>query len=272
MIQRDPGRHQRGPHGPRVSLHVFSKFDVPMPAPVIILGAHGGIGEALARRLAKSKSDLFLTAREASSLDDLAEETGARTASLDVTDTDAIADVLGEADTGDGIAGLAYCVGSIELKPLTSASAEDFLDTFRLNTLGAAMAVKAVQKGLQKAGGSVVLFSTVAVQQGFSNHALISTAKGGIEGLTRALAAELAPDVRVNAIAPSITDTGIAERLLGSEQMAKGLADMHPRGRYGQPEDVAAMASMLLGADADWITGQVISVDGGRGALRTRRQ
>ncbi|MBY6204123.1 SDR family oxidoreductase [Halomonas denitrificans] len=243
-----------------------------MTAPVVILGANGGIGEALARRMAERGADLFLTARDADSLADLAEATGARTASLDVTDPDAVAEVLGQADSGDGIAGLAYCVGSIVLKPVKSATPEDYLDTFRLNTLGAVLSVKALEDGLKKAGGSVVLFSTVAVQQGFSNHTVISTAKGGVEGLTRALAAELAPEVRVNAIAPSITETGIAGKLLSSEQMAKGLANMHPRGRYGQPDDVAAMAAMLLGGDADWITGQVVAVDGGRGALRTRNQ
>src|SRR6056297_4170687 len=243
-----------------------------MSAPIIILGAHGGIGEALARRLADQGHELFLTARDEASISDLGEELGAKTASLDVMDTDAIAEVISNADEGDGIAGLAYCAGSIVLKPLKSASADDFLDTFRLNTLGAALAVKALQGPLKKTGGSVVLFSTVAVQQGFSTHSVISAAKGGVEGLTRALAAELAPDIRVNAIAPSITDTGIAQKLLSSEQMAKGLAAMHPLGRYGKPEDIAAMADMLLGSDSGWITGQVFPVDGGRGALRTRNQ
>lgn len=243
-----------------------------MTAPIIILGAHGGIGEALARRLADRGHDLFLTARDKDSISDLGEELGAKTASLDVMDPDAIAEVIGKADQGDGIAGLAYCVGSIVLKPLKSASADDFVDTFRLNTLGAALAVKAAQPGLKKAGGGVVLFSTVAVGQGFGNHSVISAAKGGVEGLTRALAAELAPEIRVNAIAPSITDTGIAKKLLSSESMARGLGEMHPVGRYGKPDDVAAMAATLLDADAGWITGQVIGVDGGRGALRTRSQ
>ena len=243
-----------------------------MTAPIIILGAHGGIGEALARRLAEQGQPLFLTATDQSSIAGLGEELGAKIASLDVMDPDAIGDVLARADNGDGIAGLAYCVGSIVLKPLKSASADDFIDTFRLNTLGAALAVKAVQKGLKQASGSVVLFSTVAVGQGFGNHSVISAAKGGVEGLTRALAAELAPDIRVNAIAPSITDTGIANKLLSSEQMAKSLGAMHPVGRYGKPEDIAAMAATLLSSESGWITGQIIGVDGGRGALRTRSQ
>jgi NAD(P)-dependent dehydrogenase (short-subunit alcohol dehydrogenase family) len=243
-----------------------------MTAPIVIIGAHGGIGEALARRLAERDVPLILTARDPDTLSDLADATGARTAALDVTDPEQVDSVLGDLDAEDGIAGLAYCAGSIVLKPLKSASADDFLDAFRLNTLGAALAVKALQAPLKNAGGSVVLFSTVAVQQGFSNHSVISAAKGGVEGLTRALAAELAPDIRVNAIAPSITDTGIAQKLLSSEQMAKGLAAMHPLGRYGKPEDIAAMADMLLGSEAGWITGQVFPVDGGRGALRTRNQ
>ncbi|MGY6553408.1 MAG: SDR family NAD(P)-dependent oxidoreductase [Wenzhouxiangella sp.] len=243
-----------------------------MAAPIIILGAHGGIGEALARRLAKQKRDLFLTARDAASIAELADELGARAAALDVMDPDAIAELIGQVDQGEGIAGLAYCVGSIVLKPLKAASAQDFIDTFRLNTLGAALAVKAAQPGLKKAGGSVVLFSTVAVGQGFSNHSVISAAKGGIEGLTRSLAAELAPQVRVNAIAPSITDTGIAQRLLSSKQVAEALAKMHPLGRTGQADDVAAMAAMLLGEDGAWVTGQVIGIDGGRGALRMASQ
>ncbi|MDX1626517.1 MAG: SDR family oxidoreductase [Wenzhouxiangellaceae bacterium] len=243
-----------------------------MSAPIIILGARGGTGEALARRLADAGHELFLTARDASTIEELADATGARTASLDVNDTDAIADVIGEADTGDGIAGLAYCVGDIVLKPLKSASPEDYLDCFRLNTLGAALSIKAAEKGLKQAGGSVVLFSTVAVGQGFPNHAVIATAKGGVEGLARSLAAELAPDVRVNCIAPSITDTGIAESLTSSERMKEGLANAHPRNRIGQPEDLARAAAFLLTEDADWVTGQVIGIDGGRSALRVRNQ
>jgi len=243
-----------------------------MSAPVIILGARGGIGEALARRLADRGHSLFLTARDKDSISDLGEALEARTASLDVMDADAIADVIGSADQGDGIAGLAYCIGNIVLKPLKAASADDYVDTFRLNTLGAALSIKAAAKGLKQAGGSVVLFSTVAVAQGFGNHSVISTAKGGVEGLTRALAAELAPYVRVNAIAPSITNTGIAKKLLSSDQVAKKLGDMHPVGRYGEPDDIAAMAAMLLESDSSWITGQVIGVDGGRGALRLASQ
>jgi len=243
-----------------------------MSTPIIILGANGGIGESLARRLASDGHDLFLTARDQDSIADLADELNAGSASLDVMDPDAVAEVIAQADSGNGIAGLAYCVGNIVLKPLKSAKADDFVDAFRLNTVGAALAIKAAQKGLEKANGSVVLFSTVAVGQGFTNHSVISAAKGAIEGLTRSLAAELAPNVRVNAIAPSVTDTGIAQKLLSSERVAEGLANMHPLGRVGRPDDIAAMAAMLVSNDSAWITGQIIGVDGGRGSLRTRSQ
>jgi NAD(P)-dependent dehydrogenase (short-subunit alcohol dehydrogenase family) len=132
------------------------------------------------------------------------------------------------------------------------------------------MAVKAAAPALKKAKGAVVLFSTVAVQQGFANHAVIASAKGAVEGLGRSLATELAPDVRVNIIAPSLTDTGIAQPMLSSDQMAKAIANLHPIPRIGEPKEVAAMAAFLLGSDAGWITGQVIGVDGGRSALRTK--
>jgi len=112
-----------------------------------------------------------------------------------------------------------------------------------------------------------VLFSSVAVQQGFSNHAIISSAKGAVEGLTRALAAEMAPKVRVNAVAPSISHSAMAMPMLGKEAMAQALAKSHPLGRVGNADDSAALASFLLSDDASWITGQIIGVDGGRHAV-----
>jgi NAD(P)-dependent dehydrogenase (short-subunit alcohol dehydrogenase family) len=240
-----------------------------MSPPIIIFGAVGGIGEALARRLAEEGAPLFLTGRDGDRLDALARELGTRSAVCDVLAPEQIDAAIAEADTGEGIAGLAYCVGSIELKSLRSAKAEDYLDTFRLNTVGAAMAVKAARSALVKAGGSVVLFSTVAVAQGFPNHSVIASAKGGVEGLGRSLAAELAPDVRVNVIAPSLTRTGIAEPILGSDQMAQSIAKMHALPRLGDPDDIAAAAQFLLGPDSGWMTGQVVGIDGGRSALRT---
>jgi NAD(P)-dependent dehydrogenase (short-subunit alcohol dehydrogenase family) len=116
----------------------------------------------------------------------------------------------------------------------------------------------------------VVLFSTVAVRQGFANHTVIASAKGAVEGLALSLAAELAPHVRINAIAPSLTRTPLAHGLLTNDQMVQSIAQLHALGRLGEPDDIAAMAAFLLTPDSGWITGQVIGVDGGRSTLRTK--
>ena len=134
--------------------------------------------------------------------------------------------------------------------------------------LSAVEALKALEKPLKKNSGSAVLFSTVAVQQGLANHAIVSAAKGAIEGLTRALAAEYAASgLRVNCVAPSISESAMAEPMLGKEAMAAALAKAHPLGRVGAPDDLAACAAYLLSADSSWVTGQVIGVDGGRAAV-----
>jgi NAD(P)-dependent dehydrogenase (short-subunit alcohol dehydrogenase family) len=241
-----------------------------MTAPYIILGAHGGIGWRLTEMLADDGHEILATARDASTIDNLAGYSSVATASLDITDTDAVEQRLADADQGEGFAGLAYCIGSIDLKPFKSTDDESYLHHYELNLLGAVRALRAAEKALKKAKGSVVLFSTIAVQQGFANHALISTAKGAVEGLTKALAAEWAPKVRVNCIAPSLTDTAIARPLTSSQQMADSIAAMHPIPRLGTPDDSAAMAKFLLTEDSGWITGQVLHVDGGRSTLRTK--
>ena len=241
-----------------------------MSAPVLIFGAHGGIGEALARRLAAQQVPLVLTGQAEDTVAPIADELRARYQICDVREDGQIETAVAVAADGGGLAGLAYCVGSILLRPLKATKAADFLDAFRLNTLGPALAIKAAQPALQAASGSVVMFSTVAVAQGFANHAAIAAAKGGVEGLTRALAAELAPKVRVNAIAPSLTDTAMAAPVTGNAAMAKGIAALHAIPRLGLADDMAAVAAFLLGPDSGWVTGQVIGVDGGRSTLRTK--
>jgi len=237
-----------------------------MTHPFIIMGAHGGIGHQLASNLSANGRNVFATARDASTIT----VPNIQTASLDVLDADAVKSTIQSADSGDGIKGLAYCIGSIDLKPMKGASDDAFLASYELNVLGAIRALRAAEQGLKKAGGSVVLFSTIAVQQGFTNHTLISTAKGAVEGLTRALAAEWAPDIRVNCIAPSLSDTPLAKALTGSEPMASSIAKMHPIPRLGTAQDSAALAQFLLTEDAGWITGQILHVDGGRSALRVK--
>ena len=143
---------------------------------------------------------------------------------------------------------------------------------FRINAQGAFYAVKAAIPALKAYSGtaSILLFSTVAVRQGFTAHASVAMAKGAVEGLTLSLAAELAPKIRVNCIAPSLTRTPLASSLLGNETMATAIASMHAMQRLGEPEDVAPLAALLLSDEAGWITGQSIGVDGGRAMLRTK--
>ncbi|MDG5495530.1 SDR family oxidoreductase [Niveispirillum sp. BGYR6] len=241
-----------------------------MSAPIIIIGATGGVGAALARQLADQGRPLHLIGRDTARTADLAATLGASHAIADVREEAALAAAVASADQGDGLAGLAYCVGSITIKPLKALKNDDFLAAFHLNLLGAVTALRAAEKGLKAAKGSVVLFSTVAVEQGFPNHTAIATAKGAVAALGRSLAAEWAPHVRVNVIAPSLTRTPLAAPLLASEQLAQGIAAMHPIPRLGEAADQAAAAAFLLSDAAGWITGQVLGVDGGRGALRTK--
>lgn len=242
-----------------------------MAGKVLIWGGSGGMGAELARRLAAQGHALHLTGRDPARLAALAGELGAGYTAADVTDEGAFAHVTEAAAAGGPLSGLVYAVGSIRLRPLPRLTAADFAADFRLNAMGAALAVQAALPALKAAGeAAVVLFSSVAVGQGFAAHASVSMAKGAVEGLTRALAAELAPVVRVNAIAPSLTETPLAAGLTGNPQMAASIAALHALPRLGRPADAAALAAFLLSDQAGWITGQVIGVDGGRSRLRTR--
>jgi len=235
-----------------------------MTAPYVIMGAHDGIGEALMQAL--NADSLYVTARNP----DQIQNANATAVQLDVLDSESMQKALHAIDQSNGIQGLAYCIGSIDLKPFAGASDQDFLKSFELNVLGAIRALRVLEKGLKKAKGSVVLFSTVAVQQGFRGHTIISTAKGALEGLVRSLAAEWAPDVRVNALAPSLTDTPLGRSLVTSDPMREATKKLHPIPRLGTPEEMAALAAFLLSDQAGWITGQILSVDGGRSRIHTR--
>lgn len=232
----------------------------------LILGATGGIGRALSEQLASEGHELVLAGRDPLKLAAAAEGLNARTCVCNVLEADSFKQ-LAEA-AGPSIDGIAYAIGSITLKPLQRLSDTDYLHDFRLNAMGAANAVQALLPLLRKSSqGSIVFFSSVAAQHGFSFHTSISMAKGAVEGLTRALAAELAPRIRVNAIAPSLTRTPLAQSLLAKEGAELALAALHPLNRIGEPEDVASLAAYLLSPAAKWITGQVIGVDGGRASL-----
>jgi NAD(P)-dependent dehydrogenase (short-subunit alcohol dehydrogenase family) len=169
----------------------------------------------------------------------------------------------------ESLDGLAYCVGAVNLKPFARVKIEDMMQDYQLQVLGAVSAIQACLPALKKSGkASIVLFSTVAVQSGFSFHSIVSASKGAIEGLTRSLAAELAPSIRVNAIAPSITATPLTALLLNSEDKINANIQRHPLKAIGSAENVAEVASFLLQDTSSWITGQVLHVDGGIGDLK----
>jgi NAD(P)-dependent dehydrogenase (short-subunit alcohol dehydrogenase family) len=245
-----------------------------MAAPVIIFGGNGGIGSAVAAALVARGQRVHLVGRDERRLASVAGRLGATLSVADVEDGEAIARAVDEAAdiAGGKLQGLCYAVGTINLKPLARLGEADFERDFRINALGAARAVQAALPALKQAEGtaSVLFFSTVAVAQGFAAHASVAMAKGAVEGLTLALAAELAPKIRVNAIAPSLTRTPLAAGLTANESMAQAIAQMHALQRLGEPADIAPLAALLLSAEAGWITGQIIGVDGGRSALRTK--
>lgn len=237
---------------------------------VLVFGATGGIGGALARRLVTSGHAVHLAGRDQARLAALAAELGASSSACDVLDGEQLARTVEAASSSDTLSGLAFCVGSIVLKPLARATDADHLDAYRLNVLAAAKVVALAADALRAGQGAVVLFSSVAARAGFPSHSVIGPVKAAVEGLTVALAAELAPAVRVNCIAPSLTRTAMAAPLTGNATMAKAIAAQHPIPRLGEPEDAAALAAFLLGPEAGWITGQVIGVDGGRSSVRSK--
>ena len=241
-----------------------------MTGKVLVYGGSGGIGAETARVLHAKGRALHLVGRDEARLSAIAAETAASFTVADVEDPLSFARVAEAA--GSSLSGLVYAVGTINLSPLSRLTPDDFERDFRINALGAALAVQACLPALKAADGSaaIVLFSTIAVAQGFAAHASVSMAKGAVEGLATALAAELAPKVRVNVIAPSLTRTPLAAALTSNEAMATAIAQLHPLQRLGEARDSAALAAFLLSDDASWITGQIIGVDGGRSRLRVK--
>jgi len=237
---------------------------------ILIYGGSGGIGSAIGRMLHAHGYDLHLVGRDEERLSAIAKELGATSTLGDVNDSSLFARAA--QDAGAELDGLVYAVGTINLRSLGRLTEADFLTDFRVNAMGAALAIQAALPALKKSEGraAVVLFSSVAALQGFTFHASIGMAKGAVDGLTLSLAAELAPKIRVNSIAPSLTRTRLGESLISNEQTTKAIAEMHALQRLGTPEDVAALAAFLLSPEADWITGQTISVDGGRSTLRSK--
>lgn len=228
-------------------------------APYLIIGGSKGIGRGIAQRLLDQGRTVIVASRTAKELPE-----GALFLATDVVGEGLPLDQLPQE-----LSGMAYCPGSIDLRPMRSIKPEDLRGALELNVVGAFRTAQACADRLKRVpGSSMLFFSTVAVGQGMAFHSSVSAAKGAVEGLTRALAAELAPSIRVNCIAPSLTDTTLAEKLLGSPERAKAAADRHPLKRVGSVDDIASLATFLLGPEAGWITGQVIGVDGGMSRLR----
>lgn len=224
--------------------------------PILIVGASSGIGRATAQWLIEQGRNVITAGRRAPGL-------GVPHITFDATIGPFPADQL-----PPELAGLVYCPGSIDLKPLRSTKAEDLRAAFELNVVGAFNTIQACADRLKKKPGSgIVLFSTVAVGRGMAFHVGVAAAKGAVEGMTRSLAAELAPHVRVNCIAPSLTRTPLAEKLLSTPEREAASAERHPLKRVGEAEELAAMTAFLLSDQARWITGQVIGVDGGLSAI-----
>jgi len=230
----------------------------------LIFGATGSVGSSLAEQLKNSGNDVHLVARNESEAKVIAEKLGCSYTVADVLENGFIEKV--KSDVSE-IKGIAYCVGSIDLKPLRMVTEADMNKCMKLNLYSAIEAIKGFQESLKKNKGSVVLFSTVAAQRGFTNHTIIASAKAAVEGLTVTLAAEFAPHIRVNCIAPSLSKSKIAEPMLKNPAIAEGIAKAHPLKRLGEGKDSAALAKFLITEESSWITGQIIAVDGGRSKL-----
>lgn len=221
----------------------------------LIAGASKGIGYAIAKKLKENGHRIINLSRTNADLADENHEIDFSSGSIELPE------ISGELD------GLIYCPGSINLKPFKAFKDEDFIRDFQINFLGATQIIRKYSKQLSNPEtASILLFSTVAVQTGMSFHSSISASKGAIEGLTRSLAAEFAPSIRVNAIAPSLTKTDLAEKLINSEVKLKASEDRHPLKKIGEPEDLAAMAMSIL--ENKWLTGQIIHLDGGMSSIR----
>jgi len=230
----------------------------------LIVGATGSVGSSLATQLHDSNEEVHLVGRNEEETKNLSEILGFKYTIVDVLE-DGFVDKI-KSDIND-IKGLAYCVGSIDLKPLKITSESDFNKCMKLNLYSAVELIKGFQDSLKKNNGSIVLFSTVAAQKGFTNHSIIASAKAAVEGLALSIAAEFAPDIRVNCVALSLTNSKIAQPILKNTVLAQGIAKSHPLKRIGEGKDGAAIAKFLLTEESSWMTGQVIAVDGGRSKL-----
>ncbi|MFM8434002.1 MAG: SDR family NAD(P)-dependent oxidoreductase [Planctomycetia bacterium] len=243
-----------------------------MPSRVLILGGTGGIGSALARIVVASGGRVFLAGRDAAKLEALGGEIGMPSAPVDATDLDAV-DACADraAEALGGLTGIANCVGSILLKPAHLTSPAEWHTTLAQNLTSGFGCVRVAGRLLKADGGSVVLVSSAAARIGLANHEAIAAAKAGLEGLVRSAAATYAKHrIRFNAVAPGLVRTPLTRGIVSTELAEKASLAMHPLGRLGEPGDVARAIAFLLDPAQDWITGQVLGVDGGLADVKAR--
>ena len=221
----------------------------------IIIGGSSGIGEGIVNLLEQEEATVLATYNNNEKQD---------RNKIRYLQFDALNDTLNLDDLPDEIHGLAYCPGTINLKPFHRFTDEDFIEDFKIQVLGATKIIKQLLPKLKKSKeASIVLFSTVAVQFGFNFHSQVSISKGAIEGLTRSLASELSPNIRVNAIAPALTNTSLAGKLLNTPEKLSFHAEKNPLKKVGEAKDVEQADVFLLSERASWINGQILHVDGG---------
>ena len=225
---------------------------------ILFIGGSSGIGLATVKLLAETH-EVYVASRSSEALAGL---------SINHLPFDVTTDDLSTLDLPSELSGLVYCPGSINLRPFKGLKPEAFEADFKINFLGFVSCMQAVLPKLTT-NSSVVLYSTVAVKVGMPFHASVAASKGALEGLGKSLAAELAPNTRVNVIAPSITNTPLADRFLNNETKMEKSAQRHPLKRVGKAEDVASMTRFLLSDESSWMTGQIIGLDGGMSSLNT---
>ena len=228
---------------------------------ILIVGGSSGIGLELVKQI-HSKNNLFVANRSNEGLNGLP---------VTYIPYDVEADELETSILPETLDGLVYCPGTINLRPFKGLKPEVFFKDFSINVMGAVKTLQAVLGRLNncETSASVVFFSTVAVQTGMPFHASVATAKGALEGLSRSLAAELAPKIRFNVIAPSLIDTPLAEKFLNNDTKKNNAAARHPLQRVGSPEEIAQITEFLLSNTSSWVTAQTLTVDGGIGSIKS---
>lgn len=227
---------------------------------ILIIGGSKGIGNAIVKLL-QNDYNLFIANRTQEGIEEL---------DVNYIKFDVLQGIVSKESLPDKLDGFVYCPGSINLRPFKGLKSSTFQEDFNINVIGAINCLQSVLELLQKSEqASIVFFSTVAVQTGMPFHSSVATSKGAIEGITRSLAAEFSPNIRVNAIAPSITYTPLSYKFLNNESKIEKAKDRHPLKEIGSSEDIAQLAKFLLSDKSKWMTGQILHLDGGIGDLKT---